>query len=216
MNKLIALAAMPIAICLVMGCAKAANTSSLCKKFSNSLYRKPDGTIHSTFRIQNWEPLTINVHSAHISNPDFLTIGAEGTLFDIENRGIKDRVLRVGEMMMGTDQYDNLYVLRSDPFGTNNEITIKSFGEIADNGLAIDNLYGYFAPLSRYGIRVPDLSLLTIGNKHYVMIAQDTVPRLPPALVVLATYSGSLDNKHAMGNRSVHGSGRLKVICAVP
>lgn len=216
MNKLIAVVAMPLAIFLVMGRAEAANTSSLCKKFSNSLYRTSDGTIHSTFSIRNWEPLTINVHDVHISNPDFSTIDVEGTLFDIENRGTKDRVLRVDEMMVGTDAYDNLYVLRSDPFGTNNEITVKSFDEITDNGMAIDNLYGYYAPLSRYGIRVPDLSLLTIGNKHYVMIAQDTVPQLPMALVVLATYSGSPDNKHAMGDRTVHATGRLTVICAVP
>lgn len=198
---------LPLALCLGAGNAEAANTPALCKKFRDSLVMTPAGMAQSDFKAPKFELLTVDIGNAHIGNMQ-LKVQLEGALVDIENRGAPDRVLLAEQMMRGTDAYNDLYVLRVDPFGTKKEITVQSLAEIADNGMAV-KLYGYDGLLSGpYGITIPSLSLVSIANKNYLMIQQNAVTDTPP-LVLLATYSAS----QARGD--VQPSSGLDVVCAV-
>lgn len=189
-----------------LGTRSAQAESPLCKKFHDSLVTRQDGMAESEFETQDMEALTINIGNAPIGNMP-LSVEVKGVLIDIENRGVPDRVLIDDQMMRGTDLYNDLYVFRVDPFGSKTDITVQSFDEITDNGMAVE-LYGGDGPLARpYGITIPALSLLTIGRKNYVMVQQNAVSQTPP-LALLAVYSAS-----SQGNASSRGN--LKILCAV-
>lgn len=210
MNKLrLALIVLQLTAGFGMGTAEAANSSTLCGSFRNNLRLALDTVANSAITLPKWEALSI-----HVNNVQFGEVGVEGTLFDIENRGTPDRVLSEDESLAGNTSYNQLYVLRSDPFSMGKKITVNSYSEIVDNRLAVKPYAVESIFNDRYGITMPYLVPISFEGKNYIMVHQDGMPPTPDT-VLLTIYTGKPDMALVAEFKGDPSTIKLDVVCVV-